>query len=80
MAIKGQGSEWRRFSATMDEYENIRDFIMDEAEKAGLSAKEQMRLELGMEETVVNVIKYAMSTMNSLPSFETFSQTSPGMS
>lgn len=59
MAIKGQGSEWRRFPATMDEYENIRDFIMEEAEKAGLSAEEQMRLELGMEETVVNVIKYA---------------------
>ena len=40
MAIKGKGGEWRRFPAMMEEYENIRDFVMDEAEKSGLSAKE----------------------------------------
>lgn len=57
--IKGPGGAWRRFPATMEAYETIRDFIMDEAEQAGLSVKEQMKLELGMEEAVVNVIKHA---------------------
>ena len=59
MEMKERGGGWRRFPAVMEEYENIRDFIIDEAEKAGLSVNEQMKLELGMEEAVVNVIRYA---------------------
>lgn len=59
MAVKETDPGWRKFPATMEEYENIRNFIMEEAEKAGLSVKSQMKLELGAEEAIVNVIRHA---------------------
>ena len=59
MTTEELNGDWRRFPATMEEYENMRDFIMHEAEKAGISVKSQLKLELGIEEAIVNVIKHA---------------------
>ena len=50
---------WKRYDAEMKFYENIRDDVMDGAEKAGISPKQLLKLELGLEEILVNIISYA---------------------
>ena len=50
---------WRCFPATQEAYEEIRSYIIAQAEAAGLLPKRQLQLELGMEEAVVNVILHA---------------------
>ena len=52
-------NDWKKFRAEDDEYDNIRDYIMARAEEAGIDPKNQLRLELGVEEVVINVIHYA---------------------
>ena len=50
---------WRKFPAVEESYEEIRDYILDAAENYGVNAKNILRLELGVEEVVINVIHYA---------------------
>ncbi len=50
---------WKRYDADMKFYEKIRDEILTVAEQAGVSARQQLRLELGVEEILVNVFSYA---------------------
>ena len=59
MTTKTLDGGWHRFPATMEAYEDMRNFIMDEAEQADISVKSQLKLELGVEEAIVNVIKHA---------------------
>ena len=58
MADAKNGS-WKRFDAEMKWYERIRDEVMAAAEEAGVSMRQQLRLELGFEEVLVNIISYA---------------------
>ena len=58
MADAKNGS-WKRFDAEMKWYERIRDEVMAAAEEAGVSMRQQLRLELGFEEILVNIISYA---------------------
>ena len=51
--------EWHCFPTKQEAYEEIRSYVMTEAEAAGLSPRRQLQLELGMEEAVVNVIMHA---------------------
>lgn len=53
--------KWRKFPATREEYYSMLDFVMEEAEKAGVTNKQQIYLELGFEEAAANVINYAYS-------------------
>lgn len=57
--MDGGTDGWRKFPADMAYYEAIRDFIMDGVKEKGFSKKARMRLELGIEEAVVNIIHYA---------------------
>lgn len=50
---------WKRYDAQMPFYEHIRDEVMAIAGKAGLSPRQQIKLELGFEEILVNIISYA---------------------
>ena len=50
---------WKRYDADMKWYERIRDDVMAAAEEAGLSLRQQLKLELGFEEILVNIISYA---------------------
>ncbi|MBR3457430.1 MAG: ATP-binding protein [Selenomonadaceae bacterium] len=50
---------WIRYPAEKEEYDRIRDDIMDAADAAEMSPRQQIRLELGMEEMLVNIIAYA---------------------
>lgn len=52
-------SEWKEFPAADEAYDDIRDYIVDAAICAGISEKRILKLELGVEEVVVNVINYA---------------------
>lgn len=58
MADAKSGS-WKRYDADMNWYERIRGEVLAAAEEAGLSPKQQLRLELGFEEILVNIISYA---------------------
>lgn len=58
MADAKNGS-WKRFDAEMKWYERIRDEVMAAAEEAGVSMRQQLRLELGFEEVLMNIISYA---------------------
>ena len=53
--------EWQKFPATREEYYSMLDFVMEEAEKAGVPENRQIYLELGFEEAAANVINYAYS-------------------
>lgn len=57
--ISEASGEWKRYDAEIKWYEHIRDDIMAEAEQAGVSPRQMMRLELGLEEILVNIISYA---------------------
>ena len=50
---------WRRYDAQMKFYEHILSDVMNEAEAAGISPRQKMKLELGIEEIAVNIINYA---------------------
>ena len=52
---------WKKFRAEPDAYDEIRDYIMARADEAGIGVKDQLRLELGIEEAIVNVINYSGS-------------------
>lgn len=51
--------EWREFPAKQDAYEEMLAFVMEAAEDEGVPLKRQMKLQLGFEEAVVNIISYA---------------------
>lgn len=53
--------QWQKFPATREDYYSMLDFIMEEAEKAGVPENRQIYLELGFEEAASNVINYAYS-------------------
>ena len=50
---------WRRYDAELEFYEHIKDDILQDAENAGISTKQEFKLELGIEEIAVNIINYA---------------------
>ena len=50
---------WKCYDADMKWYERIREDVMADAEEAGVSLRQQLKLELGLEEIVVNIISYA---------------------
>ena len=50
---------WRRYDAEMKFYEHILSDVMKDAEAAGISPRQKMKLELGIEEIAVNIINYA---------------------
>lgn len=52
-------SDWEKFPAKQESYEEIHDFIMEKVERMGINAKTEYRLELGIEEIIVNIISYA---------------------
>jgi len=51
--------EWQEFPADNESYPQMRDYVIGVAEEGGLSMKAQLKIELGIEETLVNVISYA---------------------
>ena len=50
---------WKRYDADIKWYEHIREDILNAAEQAGVTLRQQLRLELGFEEILVNIISYA---------------------
>ena len=52
-------SDWKAFPARQECYEEMLAYVMELAEEAGISPKRQLKLQLGFEEAVVNVISYA---------------------
>ncbi len=50
---------WKRYVADMNWYEHIREDVLSAAEDAGVSPRQLLRLELGFEEILVNIISYA---------------------
>ncbi len=50
---------WRRFEAERENYDHIRDGIIADAEAADMTPRQQIKLELGIEEMLVNIISYA---------------------
>ena len=50
---------WQRYDADMKWYERIREDVLAAAEEAGVSPRQLLRLELGFEEILVNIISYA---------------------
>ena len=53
------GEDWRRYDAELEFYERIKEDILQDAEEAGMSPKQEFKLELGIEEIAVNIISYA---------------------
>ena len=49
----------RAFPAVMEEYDAMLDFVVAQAKACGVPQKKLMKLQLGFEEAVVNVIHYA---------------------
>ena len=58
MAGAKNGS-WQRDEVNMKWYEDNREDVLDAAEEAGVSPRQQLKLELGFEEILVNIISYA---------------------
>lgn len=50
---------WRAFKALMENYEEMLAFVLEQAGKCAVPEKKLMKLQLGFEEAVVNVIHYA---------------------
>ncbi len=50
---------WRCYDAQRASYDQIRDDVIEDADEAGMSPRQQIKLELGLEEMVVNIISYA---------------------
>ena len=58
--MKGAGTaDWKRYDADMKWYEHIREDVLAAAEQAGVSFRQPLKLELGFEEILVNIISYA---------------------
>ena len=53
------GFRWLTLPAEMASFRALRDFVMDAAQAASLTAEQSWKLELVFEEVVVNVIRYA---------------------
>ncbi len=51
--------EWRRYDATKEAYDQIRDDVLAAADEAEVSPKRQIWLEMGLEEMLLNIISYA---------------------
>ncbi len=51
--------DWRRYEAEKQAYDIIRDGIIEDAEEQGMTPRQQIKLELGLEEMLVNIISYA---------------------
>ena len=62
MQKKFSSSDWKRFPAVEDAYETIRDYILEAAQSYGVNLKKILKLELGVEEIVINIIHYAYET------------------
>ncbi len=58
--------EWLQYEATKEAYDHIRDDIIENAEEAGMTPRQQIKLELGLEEMLVNIISYAYDTTGSV--------------
>ncbi len=54
-----KNEQWKRYDATKEAYDQIRDDVIATAEEAGVSPRQQIKLELGLEEMLVNIISYA---------------------
>ena len=50
---------WKRYDADMKWFEHIREDVVAAAEEVGVSPRQQLKLELGFEEILVNIISYA---------------------
>ena len=50
---------WKEYPALMEKYETMCGDIMAQAQAAGLSEADEVKLELGIEEVLVNIIDYA---------------------
>jgi len=50
---------WKCYNAVMECYESARNYVLSEAINAGISRKQALKLELGLEEILVNIISYA---------------------
>ena len=50
---------WKCYDAIMENYEPVRGDVLQAAEAAGMAPGQQLKLELGLEEMLVNVISYA---------------------
>ncbi len=50
---------WRRYGAEIAFYAHIKEDVLGDAEKAGISPKQSLRLQLGIEEIAVNIMSYA---------------------
>ena len=57
--------KWQKFLATRENYYSMLDFVMEEAQKAGVPDNRQIYLELGFEEAASNIINYAYSAEQS---------------
>ena len=59
MNCNNKDNVWKRYDADMKWYEHIREDVLAAAEEAGVSTRQLLRLELGFEEILVNIISYA---------------------
>ncbi|MCI7478633.1 MAG: ATP-binding protein [Selenomonadales bacterium] len=59
-------TEWQAFPAVMANYPQMLEFVTAGAESADVPIKRLMKLELGFEEAVVNVINYAYEDTGTL--------------
>ena len=62
MAKAATDGDWRRYEAEKEAYDIIRDGIIEDAEEQGMTPRQQIKLELGLEEMLVNIISYAYDT------------------
>lgn len=54
-------NDWKKYAASLDEYEAMRDDMVADAEGAAVPDALMMKLEVGFEESVVNIINYSGS-------------------
>ncbi len=54
----GQSVEWKRYDASMESYDEIRDDIMNNARAVNMAPEQLLKLELGIEEIISNIISY----------------------
>ncbi len=53
--------DWKKYPASLDDFESMREQLNDTADSARIDPATLMKLELGFEEAVVNVINYSGS-------------------
>ncbi len=51
--------QWKEFPAKKNAYSEMLSYVTGIAEQAGMSAKQQMKFQLGFEEASINIISYA---------------------